>query len=129
MAGYADDTAVYVENGDKQHVVLEVVNKVSNYSGLHVNIGKSVALPLGAAEDATQTRPPIEQPIPTDTECRYLGHWTGDLKTAWSRAFESLTSRLILASNSVLDRVKLANALILPKIAFVAPGMLGHRQN
>lgn len=51
VVGYADDTAIYVDDARAQPAVLAVVKQFSQLSGLRVNIEKSVAFPLSVQAD------------------------------------------------------------------------------
>ncbi|GMF38275.1 unnamed protein product [Phytophthora lilii] len=59
VAGYADDTAIYLESSDLQDIALEIVNCFSAVSGLRLNIKKSVAIRLGAPQQCILPAPDI----------------------------------------------------------------------
>ncbi|OWZ03841.1 Reverse transcriptase precursor [Phytophthora megakarya] len=68
VAGYADDTAICIGNRKMQARMLQVVSSFSRVSGLTLNIGKSVAIPLGEKGGK-----PTHEVTPTQSEEASLG--------------------------------------------------------
>ncbi|KAE9361865.1 hypothetical protein PF008_g618 [Phytophthora fragariae] len=142
VAGYADDTAIYVAHRNMQKKVIEAVHQFSAIAGLKLNVQTSAAIDIGCnrreeteegddeqLEDAGQTpmRDEVDTTViePTDT-VRYLGHIAGSGDSAagaWEKAFAALRVRLVLAeakTNSVQQRAAIAAAIIIPKMLYVA---------
>lgn len=126
LAGYADDTAIYIRDLAMQERIIEAVKRFSACSGLQVNDEKSIAISIGKQNTQTQSTSNTEGPIATQPACRYLGHWAGETDTtpeAWQRAFAALTARLSMATdktNSIIQRIDIANSIIIPKLLYVA---------
>jgi hypothetical protein len=127
VAGYADDTAIYIANATMQQAALRAVRSFSDVSGLRLNVKKSVAINLGNMDLATV---PVEtggqKAVTTVSSTRYLGHIAGNADTteeAWSRAMDSLRIRLVPAeakTNTAQQRGRIAAAVILRKLLYVA---------
>jgi len=127
VAGYADDTAIYIANANMQLAALRAVRSFSDVSGLRLNVKISVAINLGNVDHATV---PVatggQEAVTTVSSTRYLGHIAGNADTskeAWSRAMDSLRIRLVLAeakTNTAQQRGQTAAAIILPKLLYVA---------
>ncbi|GMF59556.1 unnamed protein product [Phytophthora fragariaefolia] len=104
VAGYADDTAIYIAHKAMQKIALQAVRRFSAVSGLKLNVQKSAALQLGKGNeigDEQQTHDD-EQIHKEDNSCevettrstRYLGHTAGSGDTtaeAWDKAFAALS--------------------------------------
>ncbi|GMF29166.1 unnamed protein product [Phytophthora fragariaefolia] len=142
VAGYADDTAIYIAHKNMQEAAIVAVTKFSRVSGLKRNVQKSAAIRLGLEEpqddDATVTTTGgtrtgageltagVPQPVEVTPTTRYLGHLAGagsTVKLTWKRAFAALRVRLVLAeakTNSVQQRSAIAAAVIIPKMLYVA---------
>ncbi|GMF42294.1 unnamed protein product [Phytophthora fragariaefolia] len=132
VAGYADDTAIYIAHKNRQEAAIAAVTKISRVSGLKLNVQKSAAIRLGLEEpqddDATVTSTGgtsagageltagVPQPVEVTSTTRYLGHLAGagsTVKLAWEKAFAALRVRLVLAEakkNSVQQRAAIAAA-------------------
>ncbi|RAW30770.1 hypothetical protein PC110_g12871 [Phytophthora cactorum] len=130
IAGYADDTAIYIAHKKMQEAVLAAVERFSRFAGLRLNVHKSVAIRLGreiaeSGEENSTCGSSEQETIPTSEESRYLGHLAGEGDTvtnAWERAFKALSVRLALAirkTNTVQQRAQLAAAIIIPKLLYV----------
>jgi endonuclease/exonuclease/phosphatase family metal-dependent hydrolase len=133
IAGYADDTAIYLVDCSMQDAAIAAVHRFSAYSGLRVNLKKLVAIKLttisrggsletvpGGQSTATQ------QQVPIVNIARYLGHVASNYDTtseAWRKAFAALATRLRLAmdkTNTVEQRARIAAAVIVPKLLYTA---------
>lgn len=78
IAGYADDTALYLRGAGTTAVVLGELSSFGQASGLKVNIGKSVVLPLGDSErENTTTMLGALSRLQSGATCRYLGIQAG----------------------------------------------------
>jgi hypothetical protein len=135
VAGYADDTAIYIIESSMQAAALRVVRSFSAVSGLRLNVKKSAALNLAPhrAEEQparngadTETIERAAAEVEVTESVRYLGHiaGTGDTtQEAWTKAFEALRVRLTLAetkTNTVQQRAAIARAIVVPKLLYVA---------
>ncbi|GMF46368.1 unnamed protein product [Phytophthora fragariaefolia] len=125
VAGYADDTAIYIQHRRMQDTAIRAVARFSAVSGLRLNVGKSAAIALGGSDrDDAGRASDVEQQI-SETSCvRYLGHIAGEGDTteeAWRRAMGSLKVRLALAeakTNTVIQRAAIAAAIIILKLLY-----------
>ncbi|GMF32930.1 unnamed protein product [Phytophthora fragariaefolia] len=138
VAGYADDTAIYIMHKRMQTAAISTVKELSDVSGLKLNVGKSAALhpaEQGDSGDTSELRKATsEQPGPPDWKdpvtftrsTRYLGHLMGTGNTtveAWERAFRVLRIRLALAETktyTVHQSASIAAAIIIPKLMYFA---------
>nr|CAI72277.1 reverse transcriptase precursor, putative [Phytophthora infestans] len=124
VAGYADDTAIYIANSSMQRIALGVVQTFSDVSGLRLNLKKSVALQLWTPTSMNKQAGEEADPLEVVKETRCLGHITGPEDTtqsAWTKAFAALTTRLaVKKTNSVQERAAIAAAFIIPKLLYVA---------
>jgi hypothetical protein len=138
VAGYADDTAIYVADRRMPGVAIRAVQRLSAVSGLKLNVRKSAAVDLGgiANEEGDRRNTTTQEGATLSggedaavkvAECtKYLGHIAGVSDTtevAWNRAFEALRVRLVLAeskTNTVQQRAAIAAAIIVPKMLYVA---------
>ncbi|KAL4163653.1 hypothetical protein KRP22_005081 [Phytophthora ramorum] len=139
VAGYADDTAIYLQHRRMQKAAIQAVGRFSAVSGLKLNVAKSSAIVLGpggeqqqdihteaneAADDKKEED--REQEVAVTEDVRYLGHIAGPRDTtevAWKKAYGTLTVRLALAelkTNTVAQRALIAAAVIVPKLLYVA---------
>lgn len=124
--GYADDTAVYCGDVKQIEHALCALDAFSSVSGLHVNRGKSIVLPLKGTTELGLA--PIHgfRVLGADDHCRYLGIEVGSADTReanWAACLSSLQTRLALAptkTHTVEQRARLAEAIPVPKIMFVA---------
>ncbi|KAE8997012.1 hypothetical protein PR001_g19701 [Phytophthora rubi] len=129
-AGYADDTAIYIQHIRMQGAAIQAVARFSAVSGLNLNVKKSVAINLGCSsttaekEDASSVQ--TETEVMARDSTRYLGHVAGAGNTteeAWSKALGALRVRLALAetkTNTPAQRAAIAAAIVIPKLLFVA---------
>jgi hypothetical protein len=127
VAGYADDTAIYVADSRMQDAALRVVHHFSAVSGLKLNVKKSAVINIWDSEPAEHAGLKDRSGLVESMQCtRYLGHIAGSADTteeAWSRAFDALCVRLALAeakTNTVQKRGQIATAIIIPKLLYVA---------
>ncbi|KAE9270712.1 hypothetical protein PR003_g30735, partial [Phytophthora rubi] len=111
VAGYADDTAMYILNKNMQATAIGAVKRFSAVSGLKLNVKKSAAINLGqdqaevAASNTDEQANPKEVHINGAVEqedgssvdetnsTRYLGHIAGSGDTvdeAWEKAMAAL---------------------------------------
>ncbi|OWZ05785.1 Reverse transcriptase precursor [Phytophthora megakarya] len=116
IAGYADDTAIYILERTMQPTVIQAVDRFSRVSELRLSVKKSTAVRLGngynrAKNEDTETRRHMVEKISVvetkvhvhleeTASTRYLGHIVGPEDTtleAWGKAFKALIVRLTLA--------------------------------
>jgi hypothetical protein len=126
ISGYADDTALYVTDDSKIPQVISLLDQFGHYSGLRVNLEKSVGVLMsenGATEEVRGFGISI---LPVDDTCRYLGIQVGtrDAHEAnWNGCVDALRVRLALAfakTHSVIQRAEIARAVIIPKLLYLA---------
>jgi ribonuclease HI len=126
ISGYADDTALYVTDDSKIPQVISLLDQFGHYSGLRVNLEKSVGVLMcenGATEEVRGCGISI---LPVDDTCRYLGIQVGtrDAREAnWNGCVDALRVRLALAfakTHSVIQRAEIARAVIIPKLLYLA---------
>lgn len=130
VAGYADDTAIYVESKHMQAAAIAAVGRFSSVSGLMLNVKKSAAISLCGQEDMemdeNEIAPQDNLMMEETGSTRYLGHVAGVSDTtveAWTKAMKALRVRLVLAetkTNTVQQRAAIAGAVIIPKLLYVA---------
>lgn len=78
-AGYADDTAVYLQDASMTPACLSEVGVFEAVSGLQVNSKKSVAIRLAEPAAANVADDGEISVLACDATCRYLGIQVGDL--------------------------------------------------
>jgi len=135
VAGYADDTAIYLKSWQMQIEALAAVQTFSVMSGLMLNVSKSAAIDIGSSCHIQPSADSgIGQAGSNDQEAavgsvrsvRYLGHIAtaaDPTEEAWEKAFRALTVRLRLAmdkTNTAQQRAMIATAIIVPKLTFIA---------
>ncbi|OWZ01806.1 Reverse transcriptase precursor [Phytophthora megakarya] len=121
VAGYADDTAIYLADSVMQTEAIEAVAAFS------LNVDKSKAIRLGGEQvESTHNDSAAQNNVVEEVEStRYLGHIAGMGDTsslAWNTALEATRVRLALAevkTNSVHQRATIAAAVIIPKLLYV----------
>ncbi|OWY93561.1 LOW QUALITY PROTEIN: Reverse transcriptase precursor [Phytophthora megakarya] len=119
VAGYADDTAIYLADSAMQTEAIEAVAAFS------LNVDKSKAIRLGGEQvESTHNDSAAQNNVVEEVEStRYLWHIAGMGDTcslAW-KALVDTRVRLTLAevkTNSVHQRAKLAAAVIIPKLLY-----------
>ncbi|GMF14996.1 unnamed protein product [Phytophthora fragariaefolia] len=132
VAGYADDTAIYIAHKAMQKIALQAVRRFSSVSGLKLNMQKSAALQLGKGNDIGDEQQTHDDEqvhneansceVETTRSTRYLEHTAGSrdiTAEAWDKAFAALSVRLALAevkTNIVQQRADIAAAIIVPKM-------------
>ncbi|KAE8910880.1 hypothetical protein PF005_g15599 [Phytophthora fragariae] len=125
VAGYADDTAIYIADRSMQAEAIRAVARFSAVSGLMLNVGKCAAIRLGEVKEG-DTGELDQQQIAETASLRYLGHVAGTGDTtegAWEKAMGALRVGLVLAeekTNTVKQRAAIAAAVIVPKLLYVA---------
>lgn len=101
IAGYADDTALYVNSVEEETVALNNVRCFGSVSGLRLNKGKCVALSLHAEGPTKSLARLAIRPVPRSTAVCYLGihiaSARSDQKT-WAAAITSTQIRLRLGT-------------------------------
>ncbi|KAF1318321.1 reverse transcriptase, partial [Globisporangium splendens] len=126
ISGYADDTALYVQDADGAARAIARLREFGEVSGLRVNLAKSIAVALDEGDDGV---PPEIQGIPVlarGESCRYLGVQIGSQQardTAWKLCFAALRTRLLLATaktHTAIQRAEIARAIVVPKVLFLA---------
>jgi len=135
VAGYADDTAIYIAKRRMQAAAIRTVKAFSAVSGLKLNVKKSAAINLahggaGGAQAAVVSMAGEAEneggQVAEIESVRYLGHiaGAGDTTTeAWTKVMEALRVRLTLAetkTNTAQQRAAIAGAIIVPKLLYVA---------
>ncbi|GMF63775.1 unnamed protein product [Phytophthora fragariaefolia] len=136
VAGYADDTAIYISSHALQRTAIRTLSMFSAVSGLQLSIRKSVALNLveeAADDDSGDDRKSgadmMEQKgdvVVSAASTRYFGHIAGSGNTvleAWEKAFAALRVGLVLTEdkpNTAQQRAAIATAIIIPKLMYVA---------
>lgn len=124
IGAFVDDTHVALEKGDDLPLLLQVLAKFGRLSGLRVQIHKSIYIPLNKCHSQTDFHGMAV--LPHGSTNRFLGIQigTGPLMEAnWGPRIEAVRKRLGLlskVSNSVLARVKILNAIVLPAVLFTA---------
>lgn len=126
MAGYADDLALMLRGPQDESAFLELVETFGAASGLKLNKAKcsSVCLRQGGPTEAH--RKMEIAPAEKDVSTRYLGIPIAsaiNTRTMWTATSRAIHQRLVLAAQKTSDveqRCKLANAIIIPNIVFVA---------
>jgi hypothetical protein len=118
VAGYADDTAIYIAKRRMQAAAIRTVKAFSAVSGLKLNVKKSAAINLahggaGGAQAAVVSMAGEAEneggQVAEIESVRYLGHiaGAGDTTTeAWTKAMEALRVRLTLAETKTTLRSK-----------------------
>lgn len=126
VSGFADDTAIYLNDSNAIPKVVEVLQRFGDVSGLRVNLSKSICVPLGTT-DGIWSEP--THGIPTlrhGDSCRYLGIQVGTSDSSddnWKTCEQALAARLSLAvakTHSVIQRAEIARVVIVPKILYIA---------
>lgn len=127
MAGYADDTAVYLGSVQELPVFLYLSNRFGVASGLRVNAKKTIVIALcrdGAA--STAALPGAYALLTPNTYCRYLGTQVGGadfVRVTWEKAMLQLSVRLRLAADKSLtqdQRATIVTAVVIPKLTHIA---------
>ncbi|KAF1322066.1 reverse transcriptase, partial [Globisporangium splendens] len=126
VSGFADDTAIYLNDSAAIPKVVEVLQRFGDVSGLRVNLSKSICVPLGTTDE---TRSDATHGIPIlrgGDSCRYLGIRVGTSDSSdanWKTCEQALAARLSLAvakTHSVTQRAEIARAVIVPKVLYIA---------
>ncbi|KZT31636.1 hypothetical protein SISSUDRAFT_959521, partial [Sistotremastrum suecicum HHB10207 ss-3] len=106
---FADDTAVYLKQGDKYKDLLEILDAWCLASGAKFNINKTEVIPIGSLEFRNEVRrtrrftdgdEPFGQSVKIKEEgecCRYLGAYIGnkiDNEAVWEKIIESIRNSL-----------------------------------
>ncbi|GMF60821.1 unnamed protein product [Phytophthora fragariaefolia] len=126
VAGYADDTAVYLSSPEELPAAFRTIDFFGSASGLNLNRYKTIAVELhpdGLREAATWTS--HIRLLGLTESCRYLGIQDGtqtDALRSSHLAEEQLRTRLRLASQPTLtigQRSRVAAAGIIPKLLFI----------
>lgn len=134
VAGYADDTALFLQSPGEIPAAMVILNEFATISGLRVNTAKSVGVQLNPAVVGGPDRVhgvPMLQP---GASCRYLGIRVGAHDTHeenWRLCIQATAARIALAvakTHTVKQRVQIAQAIIVSKIVFVARHMWPQRQ-
>ncbi|KAE9183221.1 hypothetical protein PF004_g24009 [Phytophthora fragariae] len=127
VAGYADDTAVYLGTPAEVPSLLDISARFGAASGLWVNARKTVIIALCSSVPTAEIVLPSPLAVHGKTEyCRYLGAQIGGqeiVSFTWLKAAGQLTFRLRLASLKTLtqdQRSTLAAAIIIPKLLHIA---------
>ncbi|POM81527.1 Hypothetical protein PHPALM_488 [Phytophthora palmivora] len=127
VAGYADDSAIYLADKSMQAEAILAVGRFSAVSGLCLNVKKSAAIALGRGPEEIQGEPDHHrQEVPQVQSTRYLGHIAGSgniTEMAWTKAAQALRVRLLLTetkTTTVEQRARIAAAIIIPKLLYVA---------
>lgn len=124
VAAFVDDTAVYLRNVRTLPILLDLLGRFERLSGLQVQPKKSVLILLNKATfRVTCSGIPVLQPGATT---RYLGVQVGHGETSqvnWDKRIAGLRVRLVKAAQvttTVIERVAILNAIVLPAILFSA---------
>ncbi|GMF43487.1 unnamed protein product [Phytophthora fragariaefolia] len=126
VAGYADDTAIYLSGTEELFNVLHTVNVFGEASGLLPNRAKTMVIALhsdGLARDTTW--PGAVRRLPVEQQCRYLGIQVGSTPGAassWDLAGDQLRVQIRLAGHRTLtvdQRARVASAVIIPKLVYI----------
>jgi len=138
VAGYADDTAIYIAHKRSQQAAITTVHKCSAVSGLKLTVTKSAALNLveegtlgdstnsGQGEALVTSQGADQEIVKKASSVRYLGHIAGTgctMEAAWDKAFAALRARLVLAetkTKAVQQCAVIAAASIILKLMYVA---------
>lgn len=130
MAGYADDTAIFLRSMDEIPLVTSTLTEFAAISGLMVIVNKSVVVPLSPTAN---TRAEVISGVPvlqSGSTCLYLGIRVGTHDTHeehWRLCLKATAPRAALAiakTHTLQRRVLIANAIIVSIIVFVARHML-----
>lgn len=122
IAGYADDTAVYLQNYTAIPALLQVLDRFGDASGLVVNRAKSTVLGLARVIEECGQLTQVE----ATATVRYLGIQVGhgdEVAANWDRVAQGLRVRLRLACEKTLtveDRCRIAGAMIVPRVLYTA---------
>ncbi|OWY94717.1 Reverse transcriptase precursor [Phytophthora megakarya] len=110
VAGYADDTDVYLRNPSEAPTLLELAEEYGAVSGLRLNDGKTLVVPLSELTWSHHKR--MEQMLPDGLAAispgdfaRYLGIQAGPgiaAEESWTIAVRQLRIRLNLAMRKTL---------------------------
>ncbi|DAZ94339.1 TPA: hypothetical protein N0F65_012142 [Lagenidium giganteum] len=122
IGGYADDTALYLQDSNSVASALAVLRDFGEQSGLVVNLDKSVAIPLGPR---ARLAPKFGiRTIAVDEHTRYLGVQVGirpSIEHTWQITIRQIQARVALATvTNALQRAAFAQAIIVPKILNIA---------
>ncbi|GMF48889.1 unnamed protein product [Phytophthora fragariaefolia] len=126
VAGYADDTAIYLNSPSELPPVHRTIEVYGTASGLLFNATKIIAIALHST--GLQTHAMWDgtfQLLDTTDRCRYLGVQAGShvhASHSWDKAGEQLLTRIRLSSqrNLTIDqRSRVAVAVIIPKLLYI----------
>ena len=124
MSAFVDDSAVFLRRGAECPHLLRLLEDFKTLSGLKVQPQKSVFISLNkCVQQKSHFGIPV---LPTGHTTRYLGVQIGteDSTTAnWEGRLRSIQVRLAMAarvSNSIVGKVKILNAIMLPAVLFTA---------
>ncbi|KAE8904371.1 hypothetical protein PF003_g11658 [Phytophthora fragariae] len=127
VAGYADDTAVYLSSAAEVHRLREITRQFGQASGLQLNEGKTIAIALHKDGPNPETQLPTTMKFQGHgVSARYLGIHVGSgvpAEKSWEAADAQLRTRLSLASQkttTVDQRSLIAAAIIVPKLTYIA---------
>ncbi|TYZ65909.1 hypothetical protein PybrP1_007964 [[Pythium] brassicae (nom. inval.)] len=127
IAGYADDTAIYLLYVSMLPQCLELIEASGAASGLRVNKAMSVLLPLGVRTEAVRDGAAGLIPVlDAGSTCRYLDVQVGrgDIeKENLVPMVQGFGCRLrvgIAKPHTNLQRAEIARAIVVPKILYVA---------
>ncbi|OWZ15270.1 reverse transcriptase [Phytophthora megakarya] len=127
IAGYADDTTIYLRTPDGVVTLLAITDLFGTASGLCLNHAKTIAIMLHHDGFTTTTAWVWSiQLQPVTKQCRYLGIQVdsrSDVGAMWILARKQLLLRLRLPCHkliSVDQRSRVAAAVIIPKLLFIA---------
>lgn len=124
VASFVDDTSVFLGKATELSRLLQLLDKFAALSGLRVQPRKSIIIGLNTA--CTQERSHGIPVLQHGRTTRYLGVQVGTTDTTaanWSDRVRKLRTRLGMATavtNSVVSRVTIINAIMLPAIMFTA---------
>ncbi|GMF22861.1 unnamed protein product [Phytophthora fragariaefolia] len=94
VAGFADDTAIYLRTPAEVPVVLTITSSFGVASGLNVNIKKTMIIALGGKKAAAGCPlPPSLEILDPTRSCRYLGVQVGSSTSGhanWDTALRQL---------------------------------------
>lgn len=133
LVGCADDTTSYLRSQKETAVLRSILDEFAKVSGLKVNLSKSKTISASKTGPADPEEAGDFPRAQCDELFRYLGVLIAsnrDQTTVWKTTLQQLTARLHLASiktTNVLQRVRIARAVIIPKLLFVARHYWPHR--
>ncbi|OWZ02757.1 reverse transcriptase, partial [Phytophthora megakarya] len=126
VAGYADDTAVYLDSAAQVVAMLAITDAFGAASGLQLNHHKTlvIALRRNGPTHVICLPPPLKW-LTSDQYGRYLGIQVGsrsDPEPTWHKTIQQLEARLFIASQkttTVEQRSLIASAVIIPKLTYI----------